>query len=116
MAKAKVIGSELLGMNNKIYKSGDVVTEDHFYPGHFDNLIKNKWLDPIPEEEEKPVEKVTLTDEDMANNPDLAENGLKAGDEIPVPEGFKKADPKGKSNGKQKKEEKPVETKDGAAS
>jgi len=50
MANYKVIALSVGGKGNKIYKSGDVVTEKHFPDGNINSLIKGGFLQPCDEE------------------------------------------------------------------
>ena len=94
MRQAKVLVTDLLGLNNKIYHSGDVVCEDNFPEGNFDKLANQKFIgEPFEESgEEKPKDKLTkytLKEVDLKNYPELAEQGLNAGDEVEIPEGYR---------------------------
>ena len=83
----KVVVIAVNGKGNKIYKSGDVVSESKFaYPA--DELVKGGYIEEVkgkkaPIVELKPIEKV-LSNEDLEMNPELTENGLKEGDNIEI--------------------------------
>jgi len=57
MKKYKVISLSVGGMNNKIYKSQDIVREDSFYPGHAEKLVEQMHLEPFEEKEHVKVNK-----------------------------------------------------------
>lgn len=50
MRKAKVLVTDLSGENNKIWHHGDVVNEDCFPAGRFDQLIKGEFIKELEEE------------------------------------------------------------------
>lgn len=56
MAKYKVICLSVGGLGNKIFKSGDIVTDDNFPEGNAQELVKGKYIEPI-EDKPKPNNK-----------------------------------------------------------
>lgn len=53
MRKFRVIALSVGGMNNKVYKSQDVVNEDNFPEGNADKLVKGKFLKELTKAELK---------------------------------------------------------------
>lgn len=51
MKKFKVIVLSLSGLGNKIFESGDTVTQDAFPEGTVDKLVKEGFLSPLDGEE-----------------------------------------------------------------
>lgn len=47
MKKYKVIALSVGGKHNKIYHSGDIVTEDKFHDGEAPGLARKKFIEPI---------------------------------------------------------------------
>lgn len=72
----------LSGRGKKMWKHGDVVTENDF-PENFNQLIKEGRIKVEESETEETIEK-TLTTEDLKMNPELIEEGLKEGEVIEV--------------------------------
>lgn len=72
----------LSGRGKKMWKHGDVVTENDF-PENFNQLIKEGRIKVEESETEDTIEK-TLTTEDLKMNPELIEEGLKEGEVIEV--------------------------------
>lgn len=59
MRTFKVISLSVGGSNNKIFKSGDIVTENQFPQGNADKLVKGGFLKEILEDKPKaPVKSV----------------------------------------------------------
>lgn len=47
MKTYKVIALSVGALNNKIFNSGDIVKENAFLPGRADQLVKEKFLEPV---------------------------------------------------------------------
>ena len=47
MKKYKVIALSVGGASNKIFRSGDVVTDADFAPGHAEKLVKGGYIKPL---------------------------------------------------------------------
>lgn len=54
MTKYKVIALSVGAKNNKIFKSGDIVTADAFHEGHADKLVEQGFLELVVEKAEAP--------------------------------------------------------------
>lgn len=85
--KYKVIALSVGGRGNKIFKAGDVVTAADFPDDNADKLVDQGFLMVIDEEPGvKPVSEETIShivnETDMDLNPELAEQGVKVGDEV----------------------------------
>lgn len=72
----------LSGRGKKMWKHGDVVTENDF-PENFNQLIKEGRIQAEETEIEQTIEK-TLTTEDLEMNPELVEEELKEGNAIEI--------------------------------
>jgi hypothetical protein len=77
MRKAKVIVTDLAGRANKIYHSGDIVTENNFPPGNFDKLVKNGYLKVEEEAAATAAQEENTDGEDPGKNtaPEKTEEG-----------------------------------------
>ncbi|MFN8317147.1 MAG: hypothetical protein U0T32_11940 [Chitinophagales bacterium] len=56
MKKFKVIVLSLSGLGNKIFESGDTVTQDAFPEGTVDKLVKEGFLEPLDDEESEKLD------------------------------------------------------------
>lgn len=80
MAKYKVsslyMNGELVGKYNKIFRSGDEITEKEFPEGNFDKLVKDGWIEEVEEVSGKT--KTSYESNDSNNSlPDIAEMTIK---------------------------------------
>lgn len=53
MKKYKVIALSVGGLGNKIFNAGDIVLESNFIPGRADELVKQGFLEPQPNTDNK---------------------------------------------------------------
>lgn len=56
MKKYKVIALSVGAMSNKIFRSGDIVSENAFPPGHAEELVKDGFLEPVTEKKMNQIE------------------------------------------------------------
>lgn len=83
--KYKVIALSVAGSNNRVLKSGDIVTEEHFFPGHAQKLVESGHIAPHEEDVTPTGMPYELTVSDLLRNPSLLEEGLKVGETIYLP-------------------------------
>lgn len=83
MKQYKVKALTVSGLKNRIYRSGDTVTEENFPPGNADDLVKKGYLTPIGEDSLVPKNDVSLEPEfikkeELANINDLTVAEIKS--------------------------------------
>lgn len=72
--KAKVIALAVGGRGNKVFRPGDIVTEQNFPPGNFKKLVKDKAIEICPEEvkatdpEPKDFEQIPPVDDELPSD------------------------------------------------
>jgi len=100
MKKYQVIALSLGGLGNKIFKSGNIVTEKNFIEGRAEELVKQGFLKEVPEEEaEKATETEEAPSENVEENSEVTETPV---EEVPEEEAEKATEEKPISKNKQK--------------
>ncbi len=64
MRKFKVIALSVGGLNNKIFRSGDMVQENNFPQGNVDTLVKEGFLKEIQAPKKQPRKRVAKKEMD----------------------------------------------------
>lgn len=82
--KYKVIALSVGGLNNKIFNSGDIVSEDNFYEGRADALVEAGFLEKVGKNSKIKVENKAIAAIDEFDITDLYANLKNNGIEYPL--------------------------------